>query len=119
LRHQFRLPIIASFLENHLLQIPERLRAGGRVGMLEAIYRRGCERLKDAITARSADPSRAIVAIATAYRRFALGNPALYALMFERRPPGFDLPPQLRSWALNLTFTRSSSGSCWMPCEPS
>jgi hypothetical protein len=26
LRHQFRLPIIASFLENHLLQIPERLR---------------------------------------------------------------------------------------------
>jgi Tetracyclin repressor-like, C-terminal domain len=92
LRHQFRLPIIASFLENHLLQIPER---------------------------RSADPSRAIVAIATAYRRFALGNPALYALMFERRPPGFDLPPQLRSWALNLIFTRSSSGSCWTPCEPS
>ena len=26
LRHQFRLPIIASFLGNHLLQIPERLR---------------------------------------------------------------------------------------------
>jgi len=26
LRHQFRLPIIASFLENHLLQISERLR---------------------------------------------------------------------------------------------
>ena len=26
LRHQFRLPIIASVLENHLLQIPERLR---------------------------------------------------------------------------------------------
>jgi hypothetical protein len=92
LRHQFRLPIIASFLENHLLQIPER--PFGR-------------------------PSRAIVAIATAYRRFALGNPALYALMFERRPPGFDLPPQPRSWALNLTFTRSSSGSCWTPCEPS
>ena len=86
---------------------------GGRTGMLEAIYRRGFELLKDAITAPSArsadqtraDPHRAIIAIATAYRRFALGNPALYALMFERPLPGFDPSPQLRSWALNLTFT--------------
>src|SRR5215470_7257837 len=80
---------------------------GGRAGMLEAIYRRGFELLKDAITApqASADPRRAIIAIATAYRRFALGNPALYALMFERPLPGFDPSPQLRSWALNLTFT--------------
>jgi AcrR family transcriptional regulator len=81
---------------------------GGRTGMLEAIYRRGFELLKDAITAprtATADPSRAIIAMATAYRRFALGNPALYALMFERPLPGFDPPPPLRSWALNLTFT--------------
>ncbi len=86
---------------------------GGRAGLLEAIYRRGFELLKDAITApqtgpadrAGADPSRAIIAIATAYRRFALGNPALYALMFERPLPGFDPSPQLRSWALNLTFT--------------
>jgi AcrR family transcriptional regulator len=81
---------------------------GGRTGMLEAIYRRGFELLKDAITApqpEPADPSQTIIAIALAYRRFALGNPALYALMFERPLPGFDPPPQLRSWALNLTFT--------------
>jgi AcrR family transcriptional regulator len=81
---------------------------GGRAGMLEAIYRRGFELLKDAITAPgtgTAGPRRAIIAMATAYRRFALGNPALYALMFERPLPGFDPPPQLRSWALNLTFT--------------
>jgi AcrR family transcriptional regulator len=80
---------------------------GGRAGMLEAIYRRGFELLKDAITAppASAGPRQAIIAIATAYRRFALGNPALYALMFERPLPGFDPSPQLRSWALNLTFT--------------
>jgi len=86
---------------------------GGRAGMLEAIYRRGFELLKDAITSPNAgapdqakaDPRRAIIAIATAYRRFALGNPALYALMFERPLPGFDPSPQLRSWALNLTFT--------------
>ena len=88
-------------------------RFGGRTGMLEAIYQRGFELLKDAITApqagtagqAEADPRRAIIAIAAAYRRFALGNPALYALMFERPLPGFDPSPQLRSWALNLTFT--------------
>jgi AcrR family transcriptional regulator len=80
---------------------------GGRAGMLEAIYRRGFELLENAITAPQAraDPHRAIIAIATAYRRFALGNPALYALMFERPLPGFDPSPELRSWALNLTFT--------------
>ncbi len=80
---------------------------GGRAGMLEAIYRRGFELLKDAITAPAADadPGQAIIAIATAYRRFALGNPALYGLMFERPLPGFDPSPQLRSWALDLTFT--------------
>ena len=81
---------------------------GGRTGMLEAIYRRGFELLRDAITAPgpvTADPGRAIIAMATAYRGFALGNPALYALMFERPLPGFDPPPRLRSWALNLTFT--------------
>jgi AcrR family transcriptional regulator len=80
---------------------------GGRAGMLEAIYRRGFELLKDAISApaANADPCQAIIAIATAYRRFALGNPALYALMFERPLPGFDPSPQLRSWALDLTFT--------------
>ncbi|HEV2240703.1 MAG TPA: TetR/AcrR family transcriptional regulator [Streptosporangiaceae bacterium] len=86
---------------------------GGRAGMLEAIYRRGFELLKEAITVpragtadqARADPRQAIIAIATAYRRFALGNPALYALMFERPLPGFDPSLQLRSWALNLTFT--------------
>ena len=80
---------------------------GGRVGMLEAIYRRGFEMLEDAITnaPASADPRQTVTAIAVAYRRFALGNPALYALMFERPLPGFDPSPQLRSWALNLTFT--------------
>jgi AcrR family transcriptional regulator len=80
---------------------------GGRAGMLEAIYRRGFELLKDAITgpAANTDPCQAILAIATAYRQFALGNPALYALMFERPLPGFDPSPQLRSWALDLTFT--------------
>src|ERR1044071_6218118 len=86
---------------------------GGRAGLLEAIYQRGFELLKDAILAPQAGtadqaedgPPRVIIAMAAAYRRFALGNPALYALMFERPLPGFDPSPQLRSWALSLTFT--------------
>ena len=96
--------------EYQLFVVPAVVGGGTRAlpaGMLEAIYRRGFELLKDAITgpAANADPGQAIIAIATAYRRFALGNPALYALMFERPLPGFDPSPQLRSWALNLTFT--------------
>jgi AcrR family transcriptional regulator len=91
----------------------DRCHTGAKDQQKEAIYRRGFELLKDAITASPAatvdraraDPSRPIIALATAYRRFALDNPALYALMFERPLPGFDPSPQLRSWALNLTFT--------------
>jgi len=45
------------------------------------------------------------VPLALAYRRFALGSPALYALMFERPLPDFDPSPQLRADALGMTFT--------------
>jgi AcrR family transcriptional regulator len=86
---------------------------GGRSGMLEAIYRRGFELLRtDLVTAfddltgsAALDVSERIVAIALAYRRFALRNPALYAFMFERPLPGFDPSPQLRAEALGMTFT--------------
>jgi AcrR family transcriptional regulator len=85
---------------------------GGRSGMLEAIFRRGFELLRarlvtafDDLTGPAAhDISERIVAIALAYRRFALDNPALYAFMFERPLPGFDPSPQLRAEALGMTF---------------
>jgi AcrR family transcriptional regulator len=85
---------------------------GGRSGMLEAIYRRGFELLRarlvtafDDLTGPAAhDISERIVAIALAYRRFALDNPALYAFMFERPLPAFDPSPQLRAEALGMTF---------------
>jgi AcrR family transcriptional regulator len=83
-------------------------RFGGRAGMLEAIYRRGFEALRDALVAATAsapDPVGRILATVTAYRRFALDGPALYALMFERPLPGFDPSPQLRTEALNMCFT--------------
>ncbi|WP_203904077.1 TetR/AcrR family transcriptional regulator [Virgisporangium aliadipatigenens] len=79
-------------------------RFGGRNGMLEAVYRRGFEQLRAALVDVPAGEDR-IVGLALAYRRFALGSPALYALMFERPLPDFDPSPQLRADALGMTFT--------------
>jgi AcrR family transcriptional regulator len=87
-------------------------RFGGRTGMLEAIYHRGFELLRAALVAAEQeatlsgeqDVGQRIVRLATAYRHFALENPALYALMFERPLPDFDPSPALRSEALNSTF---------------
>jgi AcrR family transcriptional regulator len=82
---------------------------GGRAGMLEAIYRRGFELLQQALTTADspagpvAFPER-VLALTTAYREFALGNPALYSLMFERPLPDFDPSHELRSEALAMTF---------------
>jgi AcrR family transcriptional regulator len=85
---------------------------GGRAGMVEAIYRRGFELLRDRLAAATDDTEQAtpgseaaLVAIAVAYRAFALANPALYALMFERPMPDFDPSPRLRADALGMTFS--------------
>lgn len=86
---------------------------GGRTGMVEAIYRRGFETLRDALSVATSemvgpaaqDPDERIVAIATAHRRFALDRPALYALLFERPLPDFDPTPQLRTEALAAALT--------------
>jgi AcrR family transcriptional regulator len=95
---------------------------GGRAGMLDAVYLRGFELLRDALaTARtgsapagpatapagstSAGPATArILALARTYREFARANPPLYALMFERPLPDFDPSPRLRGQALEMTF---------------
>jgi len=79
-------------------------RFGSRAGMLEAIYRRGFELLRDALIGARDKENDRIVALGVAYRRFALANPPLYALMFERPLPGFDPSPQTRTDALAMTF---------------
>jgi AcrR family transcriptional regulator len=81
-------------------------RFGSRAGMLEAIYRRGFELLRDALVeARDAAAAQSrIMALGIAYRRFALANPPLYALMFERPLPDFDPSPAARTEALGMTF---------------
>ncbi len=83
---------------------------GGRAGMLDAVYSRGFDLLRaelvaaQAGSARSRSSTEGILALARAYREFALANPALYALMFERPLPHFDPPPSLRFHALETTF---------------
>lgn len=82
-------------------------RFGGRQAMVEAVYRRGFETLRDALREVSDDPvspRETIVALAIAYRSFALANASLYSLMFERPLRDFDPPPQTRYDALNMTF---------------
>ncbi|MFG1704083.1 TetR/AcrR family transcriptional regulator [Nonomuraea sp. M3C6] len=80
---------------------------GGRAGLLEAIYEYGFGILHEAMTKSlngHTDPLARIMAVAYGYREFALSDPALYALMFERPLPDFDPSPQQRNDALGLTF---------------
>ena len=83
---------------------------GSRHGMVEAIYRRGFELLRDQLAAAAGDSAHPpgseamLLAMAVQYRAFALANPALYALMFERPLGDFDPAPQVRSESLGMTF---------------
>jgi AcrR family transcriptional regulator len=81
-------------------------RFGDKVGLLNAVYAAGFERLALAMSTveHSLDPLRRIVELGLAYRRFAVSNPALYSLMFER-VIGFDPPPELRSAVLESTLS--------------
>jgi AcrR family transcriptional regulator len=84
-------------------------RFGGWTELLEAVYQRGFVMLRDALSESlkrlSGKGSRErIRALARGYRRFALANPELYALMFERPLPAFEPSPQARAEALAATF---------------
>jgi AcrR family transcriptional regulator len=80
-------------------------RFGDKTGLLEAVYTAGFERLGLALA--SVEPSRDATVhlrrLGVAYRRFAVANPALYSLMFER-VVGFDPSPELRAEVLETTF---------------
>ncbi|MEU7749051.1 TetR/AcrR family transcriptional regulator [Nonomuraea sp. NPDC049158] len=90
---------------------------GGRAGLLEAIYRYGFDVLREVLLDSldgQAEPLERIMAVAYGYREFALADPALYALMFERPLPDFDPSPELRQDALGQTFsllTEAMAGS--------
>ncbi|MBT2231027.1 TetR/AcrR family transcriptional regulator [Nonomuraea sp. NEAU-A123] len=81
---------------------------GGRAGLLEAVYRYGFDVLREMLLGSlhgHAEPRDRIMAVAYGYREFALADPALYALMFERPLPDFDPSPELRQDALGRTFS--------------
>lgn len=82
-------------------------RFGGRNGVLDALYERTFEMLSEEFVAAPrvpGDPVAGILALAHAYRRFALDSPARYAFMFEQSVPGFDPDPDLRAYAQRSTF---------------
>lgn len=63
-------------------------RLGGKSSLVNMLLIRGFDRLGAAIgAARAADPAERLLDCAVRYRLFALGNPGLYALMFEDAIP--------------------------------
>lgn len=77
-------------------------RFGNRTGVLEALYLRAFDMLGDVFAAAPADGR--LVAMAMAYREFALDNPARYAFMFNRPSPDFEPSEQLRSRTVQRAF---------------
>jgi AcrR family transcriptional regulator len=62
-------------------------RFGDKDGVEQAVIVEGFTRLQEALqraAKRSKEPVQSVLAVARAYRRFALENPAFYAAMFQR-----------------------------------
>jgi len=82
-------------------------RFGGRTGLLDTLYERAFDLLHEKLgelPPPSNDYAGDILAFAMAYRRFALENPARYALMFERPVPDYTPDPALRVAVLQQSF---------------
>lgn len=81
-------------------------RFGGMASLLDAVYVHGFSLLEDAMRPDepAIDPREDIDRLGLAYRRFALSNPALFSLMFERPLPGFDPSDESRTTVLEATF---------------
>ena len=63
---------------------------GSKQGLLEQLYLHGFRRLEDRLSVPSdGQGAQELLALALAYRAFALDNDALYGLMFERATPDF------------------------------
>ena len=76
---------------------------GSLAGLVDELYRTGFERLRAAGPDLHADVVGAerVVAHALAYRRFALANPELYSVMFERPFRSYSPPHDSRMVALS------------------
>ena len=81
-------------------------RFGDMATLLDAVYAYGFTSLEAEMRGDGSDPDpmAELLRLGQAYRRFALSNPALFALLFERPLPGFDPSPEIRTAALDATF---------------
>jgi len=81
-------------------------RFGDKLGLMRAVYAGGLDRLVTLMSASgsASDPTRRLIDIGLAYRRFALSNPALYTLMYERMV-GFTPSPEQRAAVLDTTLS--------------
>ncbi len=73
-------------------------RFGDKFGLMNAVYAGGFERLAGSMSEASgaSAPMSRLLDLGLAYRRFALANPSLYTLMFEK-VAGFEPSPEVRS----------------------
>ncbi len=76
-------------------------RFGGKLGVIEALYLEGFERLQRETEplAEEAEPLAAIEALCMAYRESALAHATHYAIMFGHAFPGFEPSPEARAEA--------------------
>ncbi len=83
---------------------------GSKQGLLEQLYLLGFRRLEEQLNhlPTGDQGSDELLAFALAYRAFALGNQALYGLMFERATPDFVPSDDSRRTGL-LTFEMLSA----------
>ncbi|SEP20817.1 TetR/AcrR family transcriptional regulator [Amycolatopsis saalfeldensis] len=82
-------------------------RFGGRTGLLDALYERAFDLMREQlldVPPETEDGLADLIEVALAYRRFALENPARYALMYERSVHDFDPDPDLRTAVMRTTF---------------
>jgi AcrR family transcriptional regulator len=82
-------------------------RFGGRTGLLDALYERAFDLMREQlldVPPETEDGLADLLEVALAYRRFALENPARYALMYERSVHDFDPDPELRKAVMRTTF---------------
>jgi AcrR family transcriptional regulator len=82
-------------------------RFGGRSDLLDALYERTFDLLREALERMpplSSDHVGDLIAFAMTYRRFALESPTRYALMFERPVPDFNPDPALRDAVVRHAF---------------
>lgn len=85
-------------------------RFGAKDGIVDALVEQGFTELTEAVTVEpDADPFVYLAAGLTAYRAFALANPRMYRLMFDRPVAGY-VPSEQAMRAATGSFERLVSG---------